>query len=97
MSAVSVVTQQLSDQAKVYLEVSEGLGTLMKKAENTNVQMGEHWKGQAYTSYLQQFDQLSGGVEKMRRLLEDINRQVVKYSQVVAERDQQDAKGFGLM
>ena len=97
MSTVSVETQRLSDQAKVYLEVSQGFYDLMRKARNTNREMETHWQGKAHMSYLQQFEQLAGGVDKMRQLLMDINKQVVKYAQTVAERDQQDARGFGLM
>ncbi|EJZ8467015.1 WXG100 family type VII secretion target, partial [Enterococcus faecalis] len=53
------------------------------------------WKGQAFQSYLDQYQQLEGNVKKMEELLVSINQQLNKYAETVAQRDQQDAQSFG--
>ncbi|PZL76969.1 WXG100 family type VII secretion target, partial [Enterococcus plantarum] len=54
------------------------------------------WKGQAFQSYIEQYNQLEGNVNKMEELLISINSQLNKYADTVAQRDQQDASSFGL-
>ncbi|EOK05986.1 WXG100 family type VII secretion target, partial [Enterococcus faecalis] len=62
---------------------------------STNQQMAQQWKGQAFQSYLDQYQQLEGNVKKMEELLVSINQQLNKYAETVAQRDQQDAQSFG--
>lgn len=61
-----------------------------------NQQIAQEWKGQAFQSYLEQYNQLEGNVKKMEELLISINSQLTKYADTVAQRDQQDAGSFGL-
>ena len=61
-----------------------------------NQQIAQEWKGQAFQSYLEQYNQLEGNVKKMEELLISINGQLTKYADTVAQRDQQDAGSFGL-
>lgn len=61
-----------------------------------NNQISEQWKGQAFKAYLEQYTQLEGNVKKMEELLTNINQQLDKYADNVAQRDTQDATSFGL-
>jgi WXG100 family type VII secretion target len=66
------------------------------KVDNMNNQIAEQWKGQAFQSYLQQFNELAGHVQEFNNLLESINTQLNKYATTIEERDRQDAGAFGL-
>lgn len=60
------------------------------------IEMASQWKGQAFSAYLEQYNQLYTHVQKFEELLVSINQQLNNYAQTVAERDQQDAQSFGL-
>lgn len=76
------------------LEVIQ-INQAINKVNSTNQQMAQQWKGQVFQSYLDQYQQLEGSVKKMEELLVNINQQLNKYADTVAQRDQQDAQSFG--
>ncbi|MCO6018449.1 WXG100 family type VII secretion target [Carnobacterium divergens] len=94
--AISVTPEQLKSQAKVYQQASSQIQDAIRKVNSMNTQIGQEWKGQAFQSYLEQYNQLEGNVKKMEELLISINSQLTKYADTVAQRDQQDAGSFGL-
>ncbi|ELS0478042.1 WXG100 family type VII secretion target, partial [Enterococcus faecalis] len=87
--------EELKAQAKVYQQASDQMNQAINKVNSTNQQMAQQWKGQAFQSYLDQYQQLEGNVKKMEELLVSINQQLNKYAETVAQRDQQDAQSFG--
>lgn len=95
MSQISVTPEELQSQAQVYTRSRDGIETEIQKVNAMNNTIAEEWKGQAFQSYLEQYNQLYGEVQKFEELLESINTQLNKYAQTVAERDAQDAKSFG--
>ncbi|NAA54099.1 WXG100 family type VII secretion target [Enterococcus faecalis] len=92
---VAVTPEELKAQAKVYQQASDQMNQAINKVNSTNQQMAQQWKGQAFQSYLDQYQQLEGNVKKMEELLVSINQQLNKYAETVAQRDQQDAQSFG--
>ena len=68
----------------------------IRKVNAMNTTIAQQWKGEAFQAYLEQYQQLEGNVKQMEELLENIHQQLVKYADVVAERDRQDAGAFGL-
>lgn len=94
--AISVTPEQLKSQAKVYQQASSQIQDAIRKVNSMNQQIAQEWKGQAFQSYLEQYNQLEGNVKKMEELLISINGQLNKYADTVAQRDQQDAGSFGL-
>lgn len=94
--AISVTPEQLKSQAKVYQQASSQIQDAIRKVNSMNQQIAQEWKGQAFQSYLEQYNQLEGNVKKMEELLISINGQLTKYADTVAQRDQQDAGSFGL-
>lgn len=94
--AISVTPEQLKSQAKVYQQASSQIQDAISKVNSMNQQIAQEWKGQAFQSYLEQYNQLEGNVKKMEELLISINSQLTKYADTVAQRDQQDAGSFGL-
>ncbi|WP_206911866.1 hypothetical protein IGL98_000205 [Enterococcus sp. DIV0840] len=94
--AISVTPEQLKSQAKVYTQSQQQIQDAIRKVNSMNQQIAQEWKGQAFQSYLEQYNQLEGNVKKMEELLISINSQLNKYADTVAQRDQQDAGSFGL-
>lgn len=93
---VSLTPEELRSQAKVYTQASQQINDAINKVNSMNSQIASQWQGQAFTSYLTQYEQLEGNVKKMEELLVSINQQLDQYATVVADRDQQDAASFGL-
>ncbi len=92
---ISVTPEQLKQQAQVYLRAKEGIEQQLQAVNRMNNTIAQEWKGQAFQSYLEQYNQLSQQVKKFEELLANINKQLNQYAQTVAERDAQDAKSFG--
>ncbi|EKJ3581598.1 TPA: WXG100 family type VII secretion target [Enterococcus faecalis] len=92
---VAVTPEQLKSQAKVYSQASNQIEDAIRKVNSMNQQISQEWKGQAFQAYLEQYSQLEGNVKKMEELLVNINQQLNKYADTVAQRDQQDAQSFG--
>ncbi|WP_430597921.1 WXG100 family type VII secretion target [Enterococcus sp. AZ177] len=96
VGAISVTPEQLKSQAKDYTQSQQQIQDAIRKVNSTNQQIAQEWKGQAFQSYIEQYNQLEGNVKKMEELLISINSQLNKYADTVAQRDQQDASSFGL-
>jgi WXG100 family type VII secretion target len=96
MGVVSLSPEQLREQSQVYIRAKEGIDQQLQSVSRMNNQISEQWKGAAFQSYLQQYEQLSAQVKKFEELLVDINKQLNQYAQTIQERDTQDARGFGL-
>ena len=93
--SIAVTPEQLKSQAKIYSQASAQIEDAIRKVNNMNGQISQQWKGQAFKAYLDQYSQLEGNVKEMERLLQDINTQLNKYADTVADRDRQDASSFG--
>ena len=95
MAAISLSPEELTSQASVYSNARDQIETAIQAVNSANGEMQEHWKGSAFDSYLEQYNQLHASVVKFQDLLSDINQQLVNYANTVAERDAADAGGFG--
>jgi WXG100 family type VII secretion target len=95
MAKISVTPEQLKAQAKIYTTAKNEIESAMKKIERTNKEVETQWQGAAFKAYLQQFAQMKKNVQQLENLLVDVNKQLDKYAQTIAERDAQDAKSFG--
>lgn len=96
MEKISVTPEQLKIQAKAYTTARDGIAAEIKKVDQMNQTIQQEWQGQAFKAYLTQYSQLATQVTKFENLLTDINSQLEKYANTVAQRDVQDAKSFGL-
>ena len=96
MAVISLTPEQLQEQARVYLSSKEQIEQAIQAVNKTNGEIAAQWKGQAFQAYLEQYNQLYVQVQKFEQLLESINHQLNSYAHTVAERDQQDAKSFGV-
>lgn len=97
MSRISVTPEELASQAGVYQRAAAGIQDQINAVQAMNGQIAGEWEDAAFQSYLAQYEQLAGHVNQFVGLMNQIHSQVVDYAGLVAERDQQDARAFGLM
>lgn len=95
MGQISVTPSELKTQAQVYIQSKEQIEQAIQKVNSMNNTIAGEWKGAAFQSYLEQYNQLYQNVQKFEELLESINQQLNKYADTVEERDRQDAQSFG--
>ena len=96
MAEISLSPEELVSQAAVYSNARDQIETAIQAVSTANGEMQAHWKGSAFNSYLQQYEQLHGDVVKFQELLTSINQQLTNYANTVSERDASDAQIFGL-
>ena len=95
MAETSLSPEELTSQAAVYSNARDQIESAIQAVNSANGEMQAHWKGSAFKSYLDQYQQLHGDVVKFQELLSSINQQLVSYANTVSERDTADANSFG--
>ncbi|EGF14181.1 WXG100 family type VII secretion target [Streptococcus sanguinis] len=95
MAEISLSPEELTSQAAVYSNARDQIESAIQAVNSANGEMQVHWKGSAFKSYLDQYQQLHGDVVKFQELLSSINQQLVSYANTVSERDTADANSFG--
>lgn len=95
MAQISVTPEELKEQAQVYLRSKEEIELAIQNVNRMNDTIAQEWKGAAFEAYLEQYNQLYINVQKFEDLLADINQQLTRYADTIAERDAQDAQSFG--
>ena len=81
--------------AQIYIQSKEEIEQAIQKVNAINSTIAEEWKGQAFKSYLEQYNQFEQNVKPFEQLLESVNQHLIKYADTVAEGDAQDASSFG--
>ena len=95
MAQISVTPEELKEQAQVYVRSKEEIELAIQNMNRMNDTIAQEWKGAAFEAYLEQYNQLYVNVQKFEDLLADINQQLTRYADTIAERDAQDAQSFG--
>ena len=95
MAQISVTPEELKEQAQVYVRSKEEIEVAIQNVNRMNDTIAQEWKGAAFEAYLEQYNQLYVNVQKFEDLLADINQQLTRYADTIAERDAQDAQSFG--
>ncbi|MGX7048424.1 hypothetical protein RU86_GL001295 [Lactococcus piscium] len=95
MAQISVTPEELKEQAQVYMRSKEEIELAIQNVNRMNDTIAQEWKGAAFEAYLEQYNQLYVNVQKFEDLLSDINQQLTRYADTIAERDAQDAQSFG--
>ena len=95
MAQISVTPEELKEQAQVYVRSKEEIELAIQNVNRMNDTIAQEWKSAAFEAYLEQYNQLYVNVQKFEDLLADINQQLTRYADTIAERDAQDAQSFG--
>ncbi|MGG2063808.1 MULTISPECIES: WXG100 family type VII secretion target [unclassified Bacillus (in: firmicutes)] len=87
---------ELKSKAQLYGRSSEEINGILRKLESLQNQLKSEWEGRAFEGFDRQFNELSPKVRNFAQLLQDINTQLSKTADAVAEHDAQLSQNFGL-
>ncbi|SRR5690625_2396737 len=88
--------EELKVTARDYGKSHETLMTMLSDLRGTQSRLAEQWDGRAFESFEAQFEQLSPKVEEFAQLMEEIQQQLTKTAEAMADQDQALSQNFGL-
>ncbi|MFD0770364.1 WXG100 family type VII secretion target [Bacillus sp. CGMCC 1.60114] len=88
--------QELKTKAALYGRSSQEIESILRKLEGLQNELRGEWEGRAFQGFDAQFNELKPKVDSFARLLHDINVQLDRTAQAVAEHDEQLSRNFGL-
>lgn len=86
---------ELSHRAKEYGNSHDQIRDILSRLGNLQNELREQWEGQAFRSFDDQFQELSPKVENFATLMMEIQQQLEKTAEAMADQDQALAQNFG--
>lgn len=93
---ITMTPEQLKSQAQTYGRSGDQISEILSQLSSLQGEIASMWEGTAFQKFDEQFNQLKPKVENFSQLLHDINQQLNKTAEAVAETDQQLSQNFGL-
>lgn len=93
---IRMTPEQLKQRAKVYYNSGITIEDMMNKLNQVQTQIASEWEGRAFERYDEQFRQLAGEVEKFAQLMFEIDQQLQKTAEAMAQQDEALSQNFGL-
>ncbi|MEN2768994.1 WXG100 family type VII secretion target [Ornithinibacillus xuwenensis] len=87
---------QLQDKAKRYGQSAQQIDQILRDLSNLQEELRGEWEGRAFERFDDQFRELSPKVQDFSRLMQDIEMQLTKTAEAVAQQDQALSQNFGL-
>ncbi len=89
--------QELKAKATRYEQSAQQIEQILKDLTNLQRELSGEWEGQAFRKFDEQFQQLSPKVQNFAQLMHEINTQLNKTADAVAEHDEALSRNFGLV
>lgn len=86
---------ELTHRAKEYGNSHDQIRDMLSRLGNLQNELREQWEGQAFRSFDEQFQELSPKVENFATLMMEIQQQLEKTAEAMADQDQALAQNFG--
>ncbi|SDZ50411.1 WXG100 family type VII secretion target [Evansella caseinilytica] len=93
---IRMTPDQLSDKAKRYGRSADQIDQILSDLSNLQVELKGEWEGLAFERFDDQFIELKPKVQNFSHLMKEIQTQLEKTAQAVADQDQALAQNFGL-
>ncbi|MFD1850872.1 WXG100 family type VII secretion target [Oceanobacillus bengalensis] len=87
---------QLQARAKKYGESSQRIDEILRDLSNLQEDLRGEWEGRAFERFDDQFRQLSPKVKDFSQLMLEIELQLTKTAEAVAQQDEALSQNFGL-
>src|SRR5690625_392042 len=87
--------EELKITANDYGRSHETIMTMLTELKGTQQKLSEQWEGRAFESFENQFEQLRPKVEEFAQLMEEIQHQLNKTAEAMADQDQALSQNFG--
>ncbi|MFV8828656.1 WXG100 family type VII secretion target [Alkalihalobacterium sp. APHAB7] len=93
---IRMTPDQLQAKAKRYGQSSQQIDQILRDLTNLQEELRGEWEGRAFERFDDQFRELSPRVQDFSRLMQDIETQLTKTAEAVAQQDQALSQNFGL-
>ncbi|MUK87580.1 WXG100 family type VII secretion target [Ornithinibacillus sp. L9] len=87
---------QLQDKAKRYGHSAQQIDQILRDLSNLQEELRGEWEGRAFERFDDQFRELTPKVQDFSRLMQEIEMQLTKTAEAVAQQDQALSQNFGL-
>lgn len=93
---IRMTPDQLQAKAKRYGQASQRIDEILKDLSNLQEELRGEWEGRAFQRFDDQFIELRPKVQDFSRLMMDIETQLTKTAEAVAQQDEVLSQNFGL-
>ncbi|MDE5415219.1 WXG100 family type VII secretion target [Alkalihalobacterium chitinilyticum] len=93
---IRMTPDQLQAKAKRYGQSAQQIDQILRDLTNLQEELRGEWEGRAFERFDDQFRELSPRVQDFSRLMQDIETQLTKTAEAVAQQDQALSQNFGL-
>ncbi|GLO65752.1 MULTISPECIES: WXG100 family type VII secretion target [Oceanobacillus] len=88
--------EQLQAKAKRYGQSSQTIDQVLRDLQGLQDELRGEWEGRAFEKFDMQFQELKPKVQDFSQLMLDIENQLIKTAEAVAQQDEQLSQNFGL-
>jgi len=88
--------EELKAKAQRYDNAGQLIEQLLRDLTNLQNELRGEWEGRAFQGFDDQFNQLKPKVQNFAQLMHDINTQLNKTADAVAQHDEELSRNFGL-
>lgn len=88
--------EQLQSKAKRYGQSSQQIDQILRDLSNLQEELRGEWEGRAFERFDDQFRELKPKVQDFSQLMMEIEMQLTKTAEAVAQQDQALSQNFGL-
>ncbi|GAF65099.1 WXG100 family type VII secretion target [Alkalihalobacillus trypoxylicola] len=96
MSQIRMTPEQLQSKAKRYGQSSQQIDQILRDLTNLQNELRGEWEGRAFERFDDQFRELEPKVRDFSQLMLEIENQLTKTAEAVAQQDEALSRNFGL-
>ncbi|AWP38766.1 WXG100 family type VII secretion target [Heyndrickxia coagulans] len=93
---IRMTPEELKAKAQRYDNAGQLIEQLLRDLTNLQNELRGEWEGRAFQGFDDQFNQLKPKVQNFAQLMHDINTQLNKTADAVAQHDEELSRNFGL-
>lgn len=93
---IRMTPDQLQAKAKRYGHSAEQIEQILRDLSNLQEELRGEWEGRAFERFDDQFRQLKPKVQDFAQLMQEIEMQLTKTAEAVAQQDEALSQNFGL-
>lgn len=93
---IRMTPEELKSKATRYGQASQQIEHILRDLTNLQNELRGEWEGRAFQGFDEQFNQLKPKVQNFAQLMHDIQIQLNKTADAVAQQDEQLSQNFGL-
>ncbi|MEK4383595.1 WXG100 family type VII secretion target [Aeribacillus sp. FSL K6-2848] len=93
---IRMTPEELKTKAQRYGQAGLQIEQILRDLTNLQNELRAEWEGRAFQGFDDQFNQLKPKVQNFAQLMHDINTQLNRTAEAVAQHDEQLSRNFGL-